>query len=154
MTEREQLARMIYIASSVHINQFDKGGKPYILHPLYLMNQLLYDTQLATIAVGHDVIEDSNGDVTIESLRGEGFSERVLKGLDKLTHKKEDDYLGVYIPGICENYDSLRVKRKDIDHNTRVTRLKGISAKDNLRIEKYHKAYIILGKAKKNFQNE
>jgi len=154
MTEKEQLARMIYIASSVHIKQFDRGGKPYILHPLYIMNKLLYDLQLATIAVGHDVIEDSNGDVTIDSLRAEGFSDRVLDGLDKLTHRKGDDYIGVYIHNICKNYDSIRVKRKDIDHNTRVTRLKGISAKDNLRIEKYHKAYIMLGKAKQVFLNK
>lgn len=154
MNEQQQLARMIYIATSIHSKQFDRGGKPYILHPIHLMTQLLFDTQLATIAVGHDVIEDSNGDVTINSLREEGFNERVLSALELLTHKKEDDYITVYINNIAQNYDAIRVKRKDLEHNSSITRLKGISAKDNLRIEKYHKAYIILGEAKKKFQNK
>lgn len=154
MTEQEQLTRMIYIATSVHNKQYDRGGKPYILHPIHLMMQLLFDTQLATIAIGHDVIEDSNGEVTISSLEGEGFSPRVTRALDLLTHKKEDDYLSSYIYKICSNYDAIRVKRKDLEHNSSITRLKGITAKDNLRIEKYHKAYITLGKAKKKFTNE
>ena len=29
------LAKAIQIASTVHLNQVDKGGKPYILHPLW-----------------------------------------------------------------------------------------------------------------------
>ena len=52
----EQLALAISIANDAHLNQFDKAGKPYILHPLHLMTQLMFDTELAIIAVLHDVI--------------------------------------------------------------------------------------------------
>ena len=115
------------------------------------MSQLLFDTQLATIAVLHDVIEDSDGLVTIAILREEGFSLRVLVALELLTHDKADDYLEVYTKGICDNYDAIRIKRKDLEHNSDITRLKGVKPKDLTRIEKYHKAFIILGKAKENY---
>lgn len=151
MNKQEQLARAIHIATSTHVGQFDKGGKPYILHPLHLMNQLLFDTQLATIAVLHDVIEDSNGSVTIRMLYEAGFSGRVLCALELLTHDRNDPYLEVYIKKICYNYDAILVKRKDLEHNSDITRLKGVTKKDLDRVEKYHKAFLILGVAKYNF---
>jgi len=152
MKDTKQLAKAIQIASTVHLKQFDRGGNPYILHPLHLMTQLLYDKQLATIAVLHDTIEDSDGQVTLLTLKADGFSDRVLTALDLLTHKANQDYLSDYIAGIATNFDAIRVKRKDIDHNSRTTRLKGISDKDIRRIEKYHKAFIQLGEARENFK--
>jgi len=152
MNEAQQLATAIKIASDVHANQFDKGGKPYILHPLHLMNQLLFDPQLATIAVLHDVIEDSKGEWTIERMKEQGFSQRVLDALTLLTHNKADDYLTVYIPRIATNFDAIRVKRKDLTHNSCITRLKGITDKDEARIKKYHIAFTMLGQAKANFK--
>ena len=147
MNIQEQLARGIQIATDAHAYQFDKSGKPYILHPLHIMAQLLFDTQLATIGVLHDVIEDS--DITIEDLREEGFSDRVLDALELLTHVSGENYLVVYIQRITSNYDAIRVKRKDLEHNSDITRLKGITPRDIARIEKYHKAFLILGEAKK-----
>ncbi len=151
LTPEKQLALAIKIASEVHVNQFDKGGKPYILHPLYVMQQVLFDTELAAIAVLHDVIEDGQGEATLEKLRSMGFSERVLVALDLLTHKEGQDYLESYIPLICTNYDAIRVKRKDLEHNSNITRLKGVREKDFKRLEKYHKAFSMLEKAKKKF---
>ncbi len=89
MNIQKQLALGIKIASEVHYGQFDRGGKPYILHPLFLMNQLLFDTQLATIGVMHDVVED--GDITLGELLDLGFSVRVVSGLELLTHDPDDD---------------------------------------------------------------
>ena len=152
MNIQEQLARAIVIATNIHAGQFDKGGKPYILHPIRLMMQLMFDTQLATIAILHDAIEDSKGALTIEDLEEMGFSPRVLSALRLLTHDPKDDYLGVYIVAICGNWDAVRVKRKDLDDNSRITRLKGIRPKDHDRIEKYHKAYLMLTGAKREFE--
>ena len=149
MKKQEQLSMAIKISSNAHENQFDKSGKAYILHPLHLMQQLLFDTELATIAVLHDVIEDSL--YTISMFKQIGFSERVINAVSLLTHKSEDSY-DDYIDKICQNYDALRVKRKDIQHNSDVTRLKGIRDKDHDRIKKYHRAFLKLGKAKDNFK--
>lgn len=151
LTETEQLAIAISIAADAHVGQFDKGGKPYILHPLHLMNQLMFDTQLATIAVLHDVVEDST--YTIEVLEEIGFSTRVLAALILLTHERwvpYEDYIGL----ISENIDAIRVKRKDLEHNSCITRLKGVTSKDITRMEKYHKAFLFLGEARDNFKGE
>ena len=80
MNKMQQLSLAIKIATEAHYGQFDKGGKPYILHPLHLMNQLMYDIQLATIAVLHDVVEDS--DITLDDLDSMGFSPRILNALN------------------------------------------------------------------------
>lgn len=141
----------IRIATEAHAGQFDKGGKPYILHPLHLMSQLMFDKELATIAVLHDVIEDSA--FTVPYLETLGFSERVLDALELLTHRSHVSYAD-YIRDIATNYDAIRVKRKDLEHNSDITRLKGVTKKDLQRIEKYHKAFLFLGKAKRSFQNE
>lgn len=144
----EQLSLAISIASNIHLGQFDRGGKPYILHPLHLMQQLLFDHELAAIAVLHDVIEDGDGEVTLDSLKASGFSSRVVDALSLLTHKPDQDYMEDYIEGICTNYDAIRVKRKDLEHNSNITRLKGVRQSDFARAEKYHKAFIRLGEAK------
>ena len=152
MNIQKQLALGIKIASEVHYGQFDRGGKPYILHPLFLMNQLLFDTQLATIGVMHDVVED--GDITLGELLDLGFSVRVVSGLELLTHDPDDDDYETYINKMEDNFDVIRVKRKDIDHNSRTTRLKGVTEKDQARIVKYHKAYRLLGEFKKKFKEK
>ena len=71
MNKQEQLAKAIEIATKAHSGQFDKAGKPYILHPLHLMQQCLFDPELAAIAVLHDVIEDSEW--TMDGLANQGF---------------------------------------------------------------------------------
>jgi len=138
MNLQEQLSMGIRVAVVAHIGVFDRGGKPYILHPLHLMNQLLFDPELACIAVMHDVIEDSG--FTIEMLEDMGFSTRVLVALELLTHIKGESY-GDYIDGMRNNYDAIRVKRKDLQHNSDITRLKDLTAKSEARIVKYHWAF-------------
>lgn len=154
MNKYTQLARAISIAAKAHDGQYDKGGNPYILHPLHLMNQLMFDIQLATIAVLHDTIEDSH--LELDDLKEIGFSYRVLQALDLLTHDKKDPYT-LYIEQISGNYDTLRVKRKDIQHNLDVTRLKNkyeLTEEDIDRIKKYNLAFITLTKAKRNFERK
>jgi len=150
MNEQKQLALGIKLASEFHYGQFDRGGKPYILHPIFLMNQVLFDTQLATIAIMHDLIEDS--DLTLGELLDMGFSVRVVSALELLTHDPKDDY-PTYINKMKDNYDAIRIKRKDIDHNSRTTRLKGVTEKDQARIVKYHGAFLMLGQFKKQFED-
>ncbi len=145
----EELDLAINIASNKHYGQTDKGGKPYILHTMHVMNELMYDPQLAAVGVLHDVLEDT--DVVASDLRDFGFSERVVAALVLLDHSDDSPY-DEYIERVCTNYDAVRVKRKDVDHNSRVTRLKGLREKDFKRLEKYARTYTRLGEAKKEFQ--
>ena len=60
------LEKAIKIASICHEGQVDKAGKPYILHPLTVMESV--DTLPEKIlAVLHDTIEDT--DTTMEDIR-------------------------------------------------------------------------------------
>lgn len=135
------LAKAIQIASTAHLNQTDKGGKPYILHPLWVMNAVRHlGEDYMIVAILHDVVEDC--DITITMLREQGFNERVLKALSLLDMRGVD-----YDERIKEiSFDPIAkaVKLRDLEHNSKITRLKGLRKKDFDRLEKYHRAYTYL----------
>jgi len=136
------LGKAIAIAAEAHQEQKDRGGKPYILHPIRIMMGLnTEDQELMSIAILHDVIEDS--DWTLEALKSQGFRERVLKGVLALTHIEGEEYED-YIERISRNKDAIRCKLGDLKDNSDITRLKGLSDKDLLRTRKYHKAFMFL----------
>lgn len=140
-TQYELLSLAIAISSHAHIQQLDKGGKSYILHPLRLMFSMPQDDpELMQIAVLHDVLEDCK-EFTLQHLRQRyGFSDRVLHALMLLTHQESETY-EEYIDKIATNKDATLVKLADLQDNSCITRLKGITEKDLKRMEKYHRAY-------------
>lgn len=145
------LGKAIAIASKVHETQKDKGGNAYILHPIRVMMRLrTNDEELMQIAILHDVVEDSK-EWTLERLREEGFSDRVITALTLLTHNPEESYED-YIKKIATNADSLRIKLEDLRDNSDITRLKGLCGKDFQRMEKYHRAYLFLKNTLENMK--
>lgn len=146
-----QLANAIALASRAHIDQTDKGGNPYILHPIKVMHYLKSkDMELMAIAVMHDVVEDS--EYTLESLRDMGFSDRIIDGVDRVT-KKEGQTSEEYFDKICGSRDAIRVKLADLRHNTDILRLKCVTDKDLLRMRKYHSMYKKLEIMLDDFEN-
>lgn len=136
------LARAISIAAVGFEKVKDKGGQPYILHCLRVMNQM--DTEEEKIvAVLHDTVED--GVITIEELIKERFSQNVIYALILLTHKKETPY-DEYIKAIALDPLATKVKKADLKDNSDITRLKGLTKKDFGRMEKYHRSYVYLSK--------
>lgn len=138
----EMLSRMISLATERHAGQFDKGGRPYILHPLTVMHRLRTDDEeLQCIAVGHDLIEDTN--VTASELMQAGFSERVVHGIWDIT--KFDGQTAIeYRDRVKSNRDAVRVKIEDLRHNSDIRRLKGVTEKDIARMVGYHEFYLEL----------
>lgn len=142
LTPNQQLALAIKLAAEGHINQVDKGGKPYILHPIKVMHYLKTDDmELMSIGVLHDHGEDCGGNS--EMYRELGFSERVIEGL-RLMHKEKGMTYEEYIDRMTPNIDAVRVKLADIRHNSDFRRLKGLTEKDFKRMEKYQQAYMRL----------
>jgi len=133
----QQLATMIKLAAVHHHGQFDKGGRPYVLHVIKVMHYLKEkgDDELNCIAIGHDLIEDTP--VRQCDLVRLGVSERVIDGITRLT-KVEFQSHSEYLKGILESYDACRVKLADLRHNTDIRRLKGLRQKDLDRMKKYH----------------
>ena len=139
MKKGEMLAQMLHIATSAHHGQFDKGGNPYILHPLKVMHYLKSDDEeLMCMALGHDVIEDTS--VTYKDLRDAGISERVIEGIRALTKQPGQTY-AEYKEGVFANADAMIVKSADLRHNSDIRRLKGVTDKDIARIAKYMQFY-------------
>jgi (p)ppGpp synthase/HD superfamily hydrolase len=133
---------MISLATERHAGQFDKGGRPYILHPLTVMHRLRTDDEeLQCIAVGHDLIEDTT--VTGAELRELGFSERVIAGIQDLS-KWENQTVSEYRARVKANPDARRVKIEDLRHNSDIRRLKGVTEKDVKRMVRYHEFYLEL----------
>jgi (p)ppGpp synthase/HD superfamily hydrolase len=141
-----QLSKMLLLATTRHDGQFDKGGKPYILHCLKVMHYLKsYDEELQCIALGHDLIEDTYENLTegMTALMHEGFSNRIISGIAALTKIYGQSY-DEYKEQVKINPDAVKVKMADLRHNTDIRRLKGVRQKDIERIEKYHKFYLEL----------
>lgn len=140
MTKGAMLDKMIVLATTAHAGQFDKGGRPYILHPLRVMSFLKSDDEeLQCIAIGHDVVEDTH--VTYADLRNAGMSERVVAGIAALTKQKGETYVE-YKEKVFANEDAMRVKMCDLRHNSDIRRLKGVTQKDIERMAKYHVFYL------------
>jgi len=145
MKKGELLSKMLHIATNAHHGQFDKGGNPYILHPLKVMHYLkTNDEELMAIALGHDVIEDTS--VTYKDLREAGITERVIEGIRALTKQPGQTY-DEYKEGVFANVDAMRVKMADLRHNTDIRRLKGVTEKDIARMAKYNVFYLELAAA-------
>lgn len=142
MKKGEMLGAMLLLATNAHAGQFDRGGKPYILHPLTVMHKLKTDDEeLQCIALGHDVIEDTK--MTYSELRAAGMSERVIEGIRALTKVPGESY-DEYKERVKANHDAVLVKMEDLRHNSDLRRLKGVSEKDMDRVHKYHVFYIEL----------
>lgn len=141
----KQLALAISIVAKAFEKKLDKGGQPYILHCLRVMNGVNQkDEDLMITAVLHDLVEDCKKDgYTFEFLTAQGFSERVVGNLYLLTHNKETPYQE-YIKALSVSKDCVEVKLADLEDNSKITRLKGLSKKDHDRMEKYHWAFTYL----------
>ena len=127
----------IAIASAVFRDVVDKGGRPYILHCLWVMDKVRHlGDDYMIVAVLHDVIEDSKS-WDLDKMEDAGFDQEILDALALLTHDKQVPY-EKYIQELATNIIARTVKLRDLEHNSKITRLKGVTEKDVERMEKYH----------------
>lgn len=130
------LSKAILIATTAHEDQVDKGGAPYIFHPLRVMLSLQTIEQ-QICGVLHDVIEDTP--VTLEELKALGFKEEIIAALDALTRRIDESY-DDFINRVMENNLACHVKLADLSDNMNLSRISYPSQQDYQRIEKYRKA--------------
>lgn len=136
MKKGYMLSTAIKIATNAHDGQYDRGGNPYILHPLRVMSFLKsQDEEILCIAVLHDVVEDSS--VSWSDLREACMSERVIEAVRALTKIPGQSY-DEYREAVFANRDAMIVKLADLRHNTDIRRLKGVTVRDRERMARYH----------------
>ena len=131
------IERAIQIAVAAHAGIKDKGGKPYILHPIKVMMRVETEEE-QIVAILHDVVEDT--DWTFDALRNEGFSETVIEALETVTKYSEDEDYEDFIKRSLGNDIGRKVKIADLRENLDVTRIGKLSEKDIKRINKYNRA--------------
>jgi (p)ppGpp synthase/HD superfamily hydrolase len=126
----------IILAASAHRGQRDKAGRPYILHPLRMMLRLQTDEE-RLVAVLHDVVEDS--DVTLDDLRRQGYGERIVAAVDRLTRREGESY-DDFVARAAADPLARAVKVADLEDNLDTTRLAEITERDQERLARYRQA--------------
>lgn len=141
MNTKLLLSKAISIAAQAFEGEYDKGGRPYILHCLWVMNKVRHLGDIYMIvAVLHDLLEDT--DWTHEMLLAEGFPKEIVDYLEILNHDKENvPYMDYIMNDVAKHQVTTQVKLRDLEHNSRITRIKDDRPKDLERIGKYQKAF-------------
>lgn len=126
--------KALRIAEKAHEGQKDKGGNPYILHPLAVASKVENREEKIT-ALLHDVVEDT--EVTLGDLARE-FPSVIVDAVDRLTKKKGPEYSREkYLERIKENEIARKVKLADLEHNMDISRIPHPTEVDYRRLENY-----------------
>lgn len=142
MKRGELLGNMIVLATNAHAGQFDKAGKPYILHPIRVLSRVKSDDEIVqAAAILHDVIEDTA--TTYQEIRNLGGTEElieIVKAVTKVPGETQEEYED----RVMSNRKAMIVKMADLEDNSDISRLKGVTEKDIKRTIKYHMLYLKL----------
>lgn len=134
------LSKAKNLATAAHAGQRDKGGQPYILHPIAVAGRM--DTELEkVVALLHDVVEDTS--ITLHDLELAGFGEDVLAAIDAITKRPGEPY-DSYIERVKQNRTACRVKIQDLRHNIDLSRITDPKPAGYARLEKYRNTLTIL----------
>jgi (p)ppGpp synthase/HD superfamily hydrolase len=145
MESKVMLSKAIEIVAKEFATKLDKGGNPYILHCLYVMNEVKEEgIDAMIVAVLHDIIEDTEIKPS-ELIHDYGFNFETITKISTLTHQKGESYMD-YIKRVSTDDICRKIKLADLRHNSDITRIKGLTKKDFERMEKYHIAYEYLKK--------
>lgn len=128
------------IAFTVHKDQYDKAGMPYIYHIFHVADSMMTE-ETTCAALLHDVLEDTA--ISTDQLKSKGFPDSIIHAIQLLTHIQYVPYLE-YIENLKTNDIARIVKIADLKHNMDLSRLPEITEKDQKRLKKYQKALSIL----------
>jgi (p)ppGpp synthase/HD superfamily hydrolase len=125
-------------ARQAHYGQVDKGGKPYIEHPLrvaYSVRQWGVDAMV--VALLHDVLEDTDYELT-------DLSAKQKEALDALTRQDGEVYAD-YVQRVSKNALATVVKVADLRDNMSSERMASLPDKEARGLwERYAKALELL----------
>lgn len=109
----------VAIAAKAHDGQLDKAGKPYISHPLRVMDRVRTEHERMA-AVLHDVIEDTP--VTADDLAAAGAPPEVVAAVVALS-KSPGEPMANYLARVAADPIAAVVKRADIADNASPARI-------------------------------
>lgn len=139
-TTMELIERALEIAVTAHAGKVDKGGAPYILHPLRVMAAVPTMDEKIT-AVLHDVVEDTEW--TLEKLAAEKIPGRILDALRALTKLPGEERIDAAKRAAADPI-ARAVKVADVTDNMDLSRIPDPTARDRERLEEYRQVKALL----------
>ena len=130
----------IVFAAQKHKGQVDKGGQPYILHPLRVMAAVTTEHERMA-AVLHDVVEDTPA--TFENLTDIGVPAPVVEAI-RLLSKSDGEKRVVAARRAEQNEVARNVKLADVRDNMNLDRIPNLTEKAFKRLEEYKEVEAIL----------
>lgn len=132
-------------------DKVDKGGHPYIGHLLRVSQAIehekeetcsypnstlsLFYEKASIVALLHDVLEDT--EMTTTNLESKGFDEEIIKAVDAITRRKEENKYFDFIERVSKNDIARLVKIYDLEDNMNIKRLDKFNESDQKRLRKY-----------------
>lgn len=141
------LALLILSSSLFHKKTW--SGEDYTPHPIHVGFNNTRSTTKQIIGYLHDVLEDS--DWELEDLRELGFSQRILRALDGMTKRENENYFEFIERCGTSGDDAIDKKIEDLEHNSTNTRSPHIveSPHAALKRDAYNVCYFYLVAIKK-----
>lgn len=133
-------SRVLNFIIEKHKGQVDKGGKPYVFHPITVALMCNSESE-KIVALLHDILEDT--DTTVEELRLIGLYQEEIEAIQILKKDVNENYFS-YIEKVAENRIARTVKKADLTHNMDISRLPNPTKQDFDRVKKYAQALKIL----------
>lgn len=131
-----KLSLALWVCFLAHKDQIDKGGAPYIFHPITVALNCSGENE-KIVALLHDVVEDAH--FTLKELAYCGFSEEIVEAVDAITKRKGEEY-NDYLIRVKANPIARKVKIADLVHNSDLSRLNVVHEVDLVRVKKYQEA--------------
>lgn len=153
------LGQVIALVADAFKNETDKSGQPYVLHCIAVMegarNRGLSCPFELAAAFAHDLAEDQPGRMLelIAICDRHAGGEKTVDWVYRLSRDPEETYQE-FIDRIVKSgqRNLIKIKMADIEHNSQLTRLKGVTDNDLSRAKKYVRSYSELDAALKLLQ--
>lgn len=143
MSTNKDLDDAIILAALAHEGQVDKGGQPYILHPLRVM-LLVERLDEKIVAVLHDVVEDT--ELTLEDIENR-YNKEISEAVDSVSRRNDESY-NKFIERSYMNPIGRIVKIADIKDNLNLTRPGALEFLSSGICKRYVQALLFLERGK------
>lgn len=109
------LTLAIALAQIAHRGQKDKSGHPFVGHPLRVMARVAPDEKAMTVAVLHDVVEDTP---VTKQILATMFTAEIVEAVDAISQRKEaGETYRDYLDRVVANELAAKVKLADLRDN-------------------------------------
>jgi len=125
--QEEMVERAYELAKAAHQGKNDRGGHPYIGHPVRVSARFVADAGMQVAALLHDTVEDTP--VTLETIE-EAFGTEIRNLVEGLTRRKESESYPEYVARAGSCWKTRWIKMADLLDNMDTSRLETVTDDD------------------------